>query len=439
MERFIKPWLPSPEEPNYSFVHANVVDVVNGTILPDSTVHILNGRIQSVTQGSSANVQSSQVVDLEGKYLMPGLIDSHVHISATPGESDPAKMLKPDENLAAFRIPYVCQDMLSRGFTTVRDCGGAPPVLKTALEEWAIIGPRLLCAGHALTQNGGHGDFRDLHDHGDPECPTCGHFVGLARVVDGVAEALHKTRDELRQGADFIKVMGSGGFLTDRNTVDQTQFTLDEMRAITSTAAAAGTYVTVHAFTIDSIRHAIAGGAKGIEHGNGLDRPTAQMMVEHGVFLTPTLVTFATMADGPASAKFSTAERDNYRTMVASGLEALKIAQEEGVSICFGSDLLGPLGVFQNQEFVLRKQVQSTLQIIQSATVTPARMMGLESDIGQVREGFAADLLVLKSNPLEDIEVLNRTQTELLAVFRQGRACFSALDGVKGLLGSRKP
>ena len=438
MERFIKPWLPSPEEPNYTFIHANVVDVVNGTILPDSTVHVSNGRIQSLTHGSSTTVlQSSHVVDLKGKYLMPGLIDSHVHIGATPGESDLAKMLKPDEHMTAFRIPYVCQDMLSRGFTTVRDCGGAPTALKTALEEWAIVGPRLLCAGHALTVAGGHGDFRDRHDHSDPECPSCGHFVGLARIVDGVPDALHKTRDELRQGADFIKVMGSGGTLTSLATIDQTRFTLDEMRAITSTAAAAGTYVTVHAYTTHAIRHAITSGAKGIEHGNMLDRATARLMAENDVFLTPTLVTFAMMADGPGSATIPIAERDKARNMLASGLEALKIAQEEGVSICFGTDLLGPLGVFQNQEFALRKQVQPTLEIIQSATITPARMMGLEGEIGQVREGFAADLLVLNSNPLEDIEVLQRAQTELLAVFKQGRACYSALDGVKGLLGSK--
>ena len=440
MERFIKPWLPSPEEPNYTFINANVVDVVHDTILADTTVHVSNGRIQSITPGPTTTaLQPYQVVDLDGKYLMPGLIDSHVHMSATPGESDPAKMLKPDENLSAFRIPYVAQDMLCRGFTTVRDCGGAPPSLKTALEEWAIIGPRLLTAGHALTQNGGHGDFRDRHDHSDPECPSCGHFVGLARVVNGVPEALHKTRDELRQGADFIKVMGSGGteMLTGLAKTDQTQFSLDEMRAITSTAAAAGTYVTVHAYTTDSMRHAIAAGAKGIEHGNMLDRETARLMKADGVYLTPTLVTFAMMADGPAADMTSTAERDRCRKMLASGLQAIKIAQEEGVSICFGTDLLGPLGVFQTQEIALRKQVQSALEIIQSATITPAKMMGLEGEIGQVTEGFAADLLVLKSNPLEDIEVLNRSQTELLAVFRQGRACFSALEGVKGLLGSK--
>ena len=434
MERFIKPWLPS-DASNYTFVHANVVDVVDGSIRPNTTVRVSNGRIKSIqSEDFEAAPEDGQIIDLEGKYLLPGLIDSHVHLSATPGESDRRKMFRPEELMTAFRIPYVCRNMLSRGFTTVRDCGGAPPALKTAIEEWLIPGPRLLLAGHALTQNGGHGDFRDSHERNDPECPTCGHFAGLARIVDGVDEALHKARDELRQGADFIKVMGSGGMLgAGKNTTEDTQFTPEEMLAITSVAKASSTYVTVHAYTSESIQQAINGGAKGIEHGNMLDRPTAKLMAENGVFLTPTLVTFAISADGPGATMNSPANREKYRTAVAAGLNAIKIAQEEGVKICFGTDLLGPVGVFQSQEFALRSQVQSALEILQSATITPASMMGLP-DVGQIKEGFLADLLVLKSNPVEDITVLERVQSELLAVFKEGRACYSTLKDVKGLL-----
>lgn len=434
MEHFIKPWLPS-EEPKYTFIHANLVDVVDGSIKLNAAVRVSNGRIHSVQSGPfDPTSEDGHVIDLEGKYLMPGLIDSHVHLSATPGESDPRKMLRPEEIMTAFRIPYACREMLSRGFTTVRDCGGAPIALKTAIEEWLIPGPRLIMAGHALTQNGGHGDFRDSHEHNDPECPTCGHFAGLARVVDGVQEALHKTRDELRQGADFIKVMGSGGMLdAGQNTIEDTQFTSEEMRAIVSVADAASTYVTVHAYTPDSIQQAVNSGAKGIEHGNMLDRPTAKLMAEKGVFLTPTLVTFAIGADGPGSAMNSSAKREKYRSAVKTGLEAIKIAKEEGVKICFGTDLLGAVGVFQSREFTLRSQVQSPLEILQSATITPAGMMGLEK-VGQIKEGFFADLLVLRSNPLEDITVLERVQSDLLAVIKEGRACYSSLAGLKGLL-----
>ena len=436
MERFIKPWLPS-DPINYTFVHANLIDVVDGSVQSNTTVRLANGRIQSVqSEEFEATPEDGQIIDLDGKYLLPGLIDSHVHLGATPGESDLGKMFRPEEVMTAFRIPYACGDMLSRGFTTVRDCGGAPFALKTAIEEWLIVGPRLFLAGHALTQNGGHGDFRDSHDYADPECPTCGHFVGLARIVDGVDEALHKTRDELRQGADFIKVMGSGGMLgAGRNTREDTQFTPEEMRAITSVAKASSTYVTVHAYTPSSILHAITNGASGIEHGNMLDRPTAKLMASKNIYLTPTLITSAIAADGPGAATMSSpAKREQYRDAVTQGLQAIRIAQEENVKICFGSDLLGPVGIFQSREFTLRAQVQTPLQILQSATTTPAEMMGLGGELGQIKEGFLADLLVLKSNPLEDISVLERTGDELVAVFKEGRACFSKLAEVNGLL-----
>jgi imidazolonepropionase-like amidohydrolase len=433
MERFIKPWLPA-DVPNYTFIHANVVDVVKGSILSNSTVRLSNGRIKSIQSSPySATPADGQIIDLASKFLLPGLIDSHVHLSATPGESDPSKMFRPDSTMTSFRIPYVCKDMLSRGFTTVRDCGGAPPSLKTAIAEWLIPGPRLLLAGHALTTNGGHGDFRDSHDLAPPECPTCGHFVGLARTVDGVPSALRKTRDELRQGADFIKVMGSGGSLgAGKNTREDTQFSPEEMRAITSVAAAAHTYVTVHAYTPESIRNAIDNGATGIEHGNLLDRPTARLMAEKGVYLTPTLVTFAMAADGPGASARDPAGREADRQAVAMGLLAITIAQEEGVQICFGSDLLGPVGGFQSREFGLRAQVQSPVEVLRSATVTPARMMGLEGEVGEVREGFAADLLVLRENPLEGLGGLEE-KGGILAVLKGGRVAFSGLGGLEGM------
>ncbi|KAK3642108.1 hypothetical protein LTR56_010979 [Elasticomyces elasticus] len=425
MEHFIKPWLPSPTEPSYTFINANVVDVVSGTVHSGSTVRTRGGKIESITTDSSqVSKENVIVVDLDGKFLIPGLIDSHVHISGTPGESDIGKMLKPEEIMTAFRIP---------GFTTVRDCGGAPAALKSAIEEWLVPGPRLLRAGHALTQNGGHGDFREAHESQDPECPSCGHFVGLARIVDGVAEAIHKTRDELRQGSDFIKVMGSGGMLTKRTTMEHTQFTPEEMRAITSTAAAGGTYTTVHAYSPESIQQAVNNGASGIEHGNLLDRETAKLMAEKKVFLTPTLVTFAISADGPGSDMFPTEKREVYRRSLTAGLEAIKIATEERVEICFGTDLLGSVGIFQSREFALRAQVQSPLEVLRSATITPAKMMGLK-DVGQIKEGFVADLLVLKSNPLDDISLLGQPEKEVLGVMKEGRLCFSRLEGVNGLL-----
>lgn len=351
----------------------------------------------------------------------------------TPGETDLKAMLHVNEHTALLRMPFVCRDILSRGFTTVRDCGGAPIALKQAVQEWLVPGPRLILAGHALTQTGGHGDLRSSHDHSDPECCNCGHHVGLARLCDGVPECLRKTRDELRQGSDFIKIMGSGGMMRPEDNVERVQFTAEEIQAITATADAAGKYATAHAYTPKTIRHAVDNGVKGIEHGNFLDLPTAMLMAEKGVFLTPTLVTYGTSVDGPFSKFIPAARKEKYQQILQSCLESTKIAKEAGVTMCLGTDVLGAVSVFQSREFSLRSGVLSPLEILQSATINPAKMMGLR-DVGQIREGFSADLLVLKSNPLEDITVLDRTASELLAVFKEGRVCYSKLEGVKGML-----
>jgi imidazolonepropionase-like amidohydrolase len=371
-------------------------------------------------------------IDLEGQFLCPGLTDTHVHVTATPGEADLKDMINVDEQTILLRTTFVCRDMLSRGFTMARDVGGAPLALKEAIEDGLIPGPRLSIAGHVLSQTGGHGDFRSSYQHSAPEC-GCGHVKGLARICDGVPECLHMARDELRRGSDFLKIMGSGGFISPTDAIEDVQFTPAEIRAITSVANAAGKYATSHAYTPQAILNAINHGVMGIEHGNLLDAPTAKVMAEKGVFLTPTLVTYATMVKGQFANFIPDALKAKNRSILESGFAALKIAKEAGIVICFGTDLLGPLGALQSMEFSLRSKLLSPLEILQSATINPAKMMGLPKS-GQIREGFWADLIVLRSNPLVDITVLDRTETELMAVFKDGRPYYSKLTGVKGSL-----
>jgi imidazolonepropionase-like amidohydrolase len=432
MDRFFKPWLPA-RPPTYLFVNANVVDTVSGTITPDARVYVADGHIISVsTEGDEQLPEGAERIDLEGQFLCPGLTDAHVHITATPGETDLKNMINVDENTILLRTTYVCRDIISRGFTMARDCGGAPFALNEAIEDGLIPGPRLSIAGHVLSQTGGHGDLRSSYQHSSPEC-SCGQVKGLARICDGVPECLHMARDELRRGSDFLKIMGSGGVISPTDAIEDVQFTPDEIRAITSVANAAGKYATSHAYTPKAILNAINNGVMGIEHGNLLDAPTAKIMAEKGVFLTPTLVTYATMAEGPFANFLPAVLKAKNRNILESGYAALKFAKEAGVVICFGTDLLGPLGAFQSAEFSLRSKLLSPLEILQSATINPAKMMGLPKS-GQIREGFWADLIVLKSNPLVDITVLDRTKTELIAVFKEGRPYYSKLAGVKGSL-----
>lgn len=177
------------------------------------------------------------------------------------------------------------------------------------------------------------------------------------------------------------------------------------MGVITSVAKAASTYAPVHSYTSESIYHAVNNGAKGIEHGNMLDHPRQKRWPKKSVFLTPMLVTFAIDADSPGSSMLSPPKQEKDRNTLTTDLETFKITKDENFKICFGTELLDPVGIFQSREFAIRAQVQAPLEIIQSANITSTSMMGLR-DVRQIKESFWANLLVLKWNPLEDITVL---------------------------------
>ncbi|KAL5357121.1 hypothetical protein BJX96DRAFT_181223 [Aspergillus floccosus] len=428
---FVKPWLPKSKKPSILLKNADLIDPVDGTVHPNTSVHISDGVFQSVSLDSQPFPvpEDTVTIDLAGQYLCPGLIDAHVHISAVPGEMDFRHIMDMPESENLLRMTFVCRDMLSRGFTSVRDCGGAPGALKDACHEWLVPGPRLFISGHALSQTGGHGDFRHRHDHS--HCSS-GFVSGLGRVCDGVPACMAVARDELRCGADFIKIMGSGGVVSPTDRLENHQFSPEEIQAMVLVARNAHTYVTCHAYSPESIQIAIENGVKGIEHGNLLDRKTAMLMAEKGCYLTPTLVTYFSMAD-PAVAHFLPAEsREKNLDVMKMGLEALKLAKECGVTMCYGSDLLGPLGRYQSKEVGLRAQVLPALDILQSATINPAKMMN-QPRLGQIKEGFHADLVVLSRNPLEDITALEK-DTLIKMFIKDGRIVRSELSGVTGLL-----
>ncbi|KAI4746333.1 amidohydrolase [Aureobasidium sp. EXF-12298] len=415
----IKPWQLPPHR-TYIFQNASIVDSETGTIRSGCAVQVSNGLIDKIEERQIPDTDGAIVVDLAGRFLCPGLIDAHVHLMAVPGFEDLSKAFGNPFAVSAFRQPYVCQQMLSRGFTSVRDCGGASYALKEAIEDGVFPGPRLFLSVHALSQTGGHADIRGPHDH--EEC--CGGANGdLGRICDGVEDCIKATREQIRTGADFIKIMAGGGVTTPTDKLENVQFTVEEVKAIVTVAGNADLWVTAHAYTPKSIRHAIENGCKGIEHGNFLDKPTAELMAAKGAFLTPTLVTYAEMNDWPGYLPPESAKKNS--AVLEAGIRSLKIATDAGVTICFGTDLLGPLGSAQTREFSIRSEVLSPAQLLQTATVNPARMLRCEDRLGQIKPGFVADLLILDKNPLEDITILDKPDKHLLAVMKEGRVCHS--------------
>ncbi|KAK7417228.1 hypothetical protein QQZ08_011707 [Neonectria magnoliae] len=414
----IKPWLRQTPQ-GYLFINANIVDVKTGTLITNASLATSHGKIQSITSSTPAPLPADYtVVDCQGRYLCPGLFDAHVHLCAVPGFQDLYKAFGNPNNVSLLRQPYVAAQMLHRGFTSVRDCGGAQLALKEAIADGVFAGPRLFTSGHALSQFGGHGDLRGPHDQ--MEC-CGGHHGSLGRLCNGVPECMAAVRNEIRCGADFIKIMGSGGVSSPTDKLEHLQFTPAEIQAMVECADNAGTFVTAHAYTSKAIRHCIDNGVRGIEHGNFVDPPTAKLMAERGTYLTPTLITYAQMASEQWRGYLPPESQVKNTQVFKAGLEALKIASAAGVTMCYGTDLLGPLGAAQTQEFALRSQVLTPLQVLQSANINPAKVMGWEDAIGQLKEDFHADVLVLEKNPLDNVTIFNKPEKYVLGVMKEGR------------------
>ena len=423
-----KPWLPQRGPVDLVFTNANVIDITSNATLTNRTVHVSNGKISSISAGEDAKcpmaASETSVVDLKGKYLMPGLIDCHVHLTATAGGATMRDLFDAHPNTVAYRTVWNAKQMLLRGFTTVRDTSGADFALREAIAEGLVPGPRLFIAGTALSQTGGHGDLRLPHQDDSFKC-CGGNGPGIGRVCDGVPECLAAARDELRKGADFLKIMCGGGVASPADPLEMIQFTPEEIQAITSQARNLGKYVTAHAYTVDAIRHAIDNGVMGIEHGNFIDAETAELCAEKGVFVTPTLVVYNALVNPPYENFLPESGRAKCIQVIDSGYKALTTLYENGVTICYGTDLLAGMHVLQNQEFSIRARALPGIEVLRSATTNAARLLGMEGKLGTVSYDAIADLLILDKNPLDDVTVLDNFERTCYGIVKEGRVVMS--------------
>eukprot|EP00884_Botryococcus_braunii_P016239 jgi/Botrbrau1/3299/Bobra.174_1s0061.2 len=293
-------------------------------------VLVANGFIQTIRPASHTPAGSEvRRIDCAGRVLMPGLCDAHVHCTAV--EADLRSYRDLSESNIALRSAKILEDMLLRGFTTVRDAGGADWGLAASIEEGTLCGPRLLFSGHALSQTGGHGDFRR---RGEDSCCGCAAAAGirsLGRVCDGDAAVRQAARDELRKGAHCIKIMASGGVASPTDSVGHPQFSLQEIKAIVEEAEAVETYVAAHAYWPASIRRAVECGVRSIEHGNYLDAATAALMKEKKAFLVPTLITYKMLAEHGIAANMAPDKIALMDGIISNGLDAIVEARTAGL------------------------------------------------------------------------------------------------------------
>jgi imidazolonepropionase-like amidohydrolase len=358
------------------------------------------------------------VIDCGGRTLMPGLIDSHVHV--TLSEVNLRQLEHVPLTLMTARATVLMRAMLDRGFTSVRDTGGADWGIKTAVQQELVPAPRLFIAGRAIGPTGGHSDGRRRTDPGGP-CHCCNAMAFTHCIADGPDAVRKAVREEMRQGCDHVKLMMSGGVASPYDPLDSLQFSPQEVAAAVEEAHAFGRYVCAHAYTAEAITRAAHAGVRTIEHGNLIDEPAARLMAEKGMFLVANLVTYYAMRERAAEYGMSAEMLAKNDLVIDGGLRSLEICKRAGVPVAYGTDLLGQLQVDQSREFRIRSEVMRPIEIVRSATTIGAKVLRQEGQLGCLRPGAFADLLVVDGNPLKNVDLLADQGKHISVIMKGGR------------------
>lgn len=387
-----------------------LVDTKSGKVLTEKTIIVSEERIKSVENGFvNPESEKDSVIDLRDKTVLPGLTDMHVHLES---ETNPQKYMERfinDPADAAFNSVGFAKTTLMAGFTTVRELGGSGVniALRDAINQRKVPGPRIFTAGKSLATTGGHAD------------PTNGMNSELTGnpgpkegVVNGPEDAAKAVRQRYKNGADLIKITATGGVLSVAKSSSNPQFTEEEIRAIVKTANDYDFHVAAHAHGDEGMQRAIRAGVKTIEHGTKMSEETMDLMKEHDAYLVPTITAGKEVTQN--------AEIENYypALVVPKAREIgpqiqgmFERAYKRGVGIAFGTDA----GVFKHgenaREFVYMTEAgMPAMEAIQSATITAAKILKKEKEMGQIAEGFYADIIAVDEDPTENIETLKNVK-----------------------------
>ena len=402
-----------------------VYEPLAGKHLGERTVVIEDGTIVEVVEGKwSGEVDVD--LDARGRHVLPGFVDGHVHLSIHTMDFRRASREWDFER--ALAVAALSEATVRRGFTTVRDTGGDLRGLKQSIRRNLCGGPRIVSAGHMLSQTGGHGDLRGSVV--DP--PECGCQIitsPYAHVADGPSAVRKAARQSLRDGSDFIKIHTSGGVASPSDPLDSVQYTPEEVSTIVTEAEHRHTYVTAHAYSPESMRLAADNGVACLEHGNLVDAATASHLAGLGTTVVPTLVTYWAFRDH--AEKFGFPERNQAKNdgLFEQGRAAIGLFRDAGVELGFGTDLLGEAQPYQNQEFAIRAELEPAVDVLRSMYVTNVRLCDLVGKVGTVSPGAYGDLVVTDVDPLEDLAALADPEAALAAVVQGGRPIVDRLDG----------
>lgn len=385
-----------------ALVGGSVINIENGKATKDAVVLIEGERITAVGTAREVNIpEGTKVIDMQGSWLIPGLMNMHVHLGLKlPGKMT-AELANESAGALTLRMAQAATESLQAGVTTIRlpgDEGHGDLDLKKAIEKGQAHGPRIFSAGEALVITGGHGS-----EHGET-------------YNDGPYELMKAARLEVSSGADWVKILISGGIATDGGDMSKALMTPEEINAVVDAAHRFGAKVAAHSGSSVATSIAIDAGIDSIEHGYFLDRPTLKKMNKHGTWLVPTIV-----VSQPATADFF--EKigspqwylDRRDFAGKEHWKMLQMAIEEKVNIALGTDQLpnepndGTTATAREAQYYVAAGM-SDLQALRSATIEAARMLGAEGEIGSIEVGKYADIVALASDPTEDIKALRNIQ-----------------------------
>lgn len=407
-----------------AIVNARPFDAAKGVIGAVSTIVIEGDRIAAIV-ADGRRIDDARLIDAGGRVVLPGLIDAHVHVVAASHDLVGLGLQAP--SLLVAQSSQIMRAMLHRGFTSVRDAAGADFGLQEAVQRGIFEGPRLSIAGFPVSQTGGHADMRPKGVRTREMFCSCAGLGLIGAIADGVGEVRRAVREQVRNGANQIKIMAGGGISSPTDPLEGTQFSIEELRAACEEAEAANLYAMAHAYSPRAVTRAVQAGVRSIEHGNLIDEATALVMKTHGAYLVPTLSTYAALADEGERLGWSSEMLEKLERVKSRGIEAVRIARAEGVPVVFGTDLLGHMHERQNSEFDLRLQAMGPVEALQSATIVAAHLMRQEGRIGELVAGAFADLLIVEGDPTQELSMLTRPKEGIRLVMQGGRTVRSSL------------
>lgn len=367
----------------YVFKDATLIDGNGGSPIYNANIIVIDDMISDITFGRDAFIPlDATVVNCTGKFVLPGLIEAHVHLgSVMPNYGEMMRNIYPSEHIVMALGGM--EDTLMQGFTSTRDIGHICIGFKKLQREKKIKAPRLVTCGRMMSQTGGHCERRLATETTSPY----ERIMHCGKIVDGVDEVRKFSREILRQGADFLKIMAAGGCASPSDSVDTTQFSPEEIRAAVYEAEAQGTYVAAHCYSTKSIRLCLENGVYSIEHANYIDKPTAEMLRDKCAVVVPTLTTYFIIAEKGKKLGFPDYVVKKIKEVVDAANEGLKTVWEAGCTVGSGSDVIGNCQPYKNLEVYYKSKVIGTMNAIVATTKTSSQILKMDHLVGTVVPG----------------------------------------------------